>query len=179
MIGRQNIDETLTREEALWKMWSIRSQHFEAGKVLKDKVKELNDIDASLKDNEIDHSTERKPERRRLHVEKSIIRNTKLWVNIQQAAEATRERLQEEAVVIKDMDNHAFELQDQLTTAQRLARDYEGLYEAKCKEVNVWQTRLSQVLDRILCELCIEEKDAVYEEGTREEIFCWNRPIVI
>ena len=51
------------------------------------------------------------------------------------------------------------------------------LYKLVCKmakEVHVWQERFDLLLDTTLCEICIEEKDELYESDDYQAARDWN-----
>ena len=58
------------------------------------------------------------------------------------------------------------EMRRELNGLKRLNQSYQALYEAKCREVILWHSLLSDVLDLVLCELCTEEKNEAYVEDS-------------
>ena len=58
-------------------------------------------------------------------------------------------------------------------TEVETSRYYEPLYEAMCRERDMWKMRASDFLDLLLCEDCCVEKKEVYYTGSREEIIGW------
>ena len=83
-----------------------------------------------------------------------------------------QKRMEEDEEDIKKIDNRVLEMRRELNCLKRLNQSYQALCEAKCREVILWNSLLSDVLDLVLCELCMEEKNEACGEGTPEEILC-------
>ena len=68
----------------------------------------------------------------------------------------------------------------ELNSFKRLNQSYQELYKANCHELILWHSRLSQLLVLVLCELCMEDKNEAYREGTPEKkLFVGNHVIVM
>ena len=171
------MNDALSLEEARRTRQIRHRQAFDVEQALREKVKELKSVDDCMKDNDMQgqHQTVRNLDKRRLHLEKSIIKHTIRWATIKEEEEMAQKRIQEEGEEdIKEIDNRVLEMRRELNGLKRLNQSYQALYEAKCREVILWHSRLSDVLDLLLCELCMEEKNEAYVEGTPEEILCWK-----
>ena len=121
------------------------------------------------------HQTVQNVDKRRLHLEKSVIKHTTRWATIKQEEEMAQKRIEEEGEKdTEEIDNRVLEMRRELNGLKRLNQSYQALYEAKCREVILWHSRLSGVLDLVLCELCMEEKNEAHVELTPEEILCWK-----
>ena len=169
------MNDTLRLEEARRTRQIRHRQAFDIEQALREKVKELKSVDDCMKDNDMQgqHQTVRNLEKRRLHLETSIIKHTTRWAIIKQEEEMVQKRIEGEEH-IKKIDNRVLEMRRELKGLKRLNQSYQALYEAKCREVILWHSRLSDVLDLVLCELCMEEKNEAYVEGTPEEILFWK-----
>ena len=156
------MNDTLSLEEACRTRQIRHRQAFEIEQALREKVKELKSVDDCMKDNDMQgqHQTVRNLDKRRLHLEKSIIKHTTRWATIKQEEEMAQKRIKEEGEEdIKEIDNRVLEMRRELNGLKRLNQSYQALYEAKCREVILWHSRLIDVLDLVLCELCMHGRE--------------------
>ena len=80
------MNDALSLEEARRTRQIRHRQAFDVEQALREKVKELKSVDDCMKDNDMQgqHQTVRNLDKRRLHLEKSIIKHTTRWATIKQ-----------------------------------------------------------------------------------------------
>ena len=135
-----------------------------------------------MKDNDMQgqHQTVHNLDKRRFHLDKSIIKHTTRWATIKQEEEMAQKGVEEEGQEdIKEIDSRVLEMRRELNGLKRLNQSYQALYEAKCREVMLWHARLSDVLD-LLCVNCARKRkmNALWK-GRPKRFFVGNHPIVI
>ena len=102
-----------------------------------------------MKDNDMQgqHQIVQNLDKRRLNLEKSVIKHTTRWATIKQEEEMPQKRIEGEED-IKEIDNRVLEMRRELNGLKRLNQSYQALYEDKCdsREVILWHSRMSDVL---------------------------------
>ena len=174
------MNDALSLEEARRTRQIRHRQAFDVEQALREKVKELKSVDDCMKDNDMQgqHPTERNLDKRRLHLEKSIIKHTTRWATIKQEEEMAQKRIQEEGEEdIKEINNRVLEMRRELNGLKGLNQSYQALYEAKCREVTLWHSRLSETCCCVNCTW--KRKTKPMWKARPKRFFAGNRPIVI
>lgn len=129
--------------------------------VMTEKVKELDAIDANIARQEKNGEwrVARDLAARRFLVQTSIVKVIKRWIQAPNLA-----------TMVKAVEAP---ISESTQTDAKTSGYYEPLYEAMCRERDVWKIRTSELLDLLLCDHCKLEKQEVYHTGSNEEIIDW------
>lgn len=139
--------------------------------IMTDKVKELDAIDKNIayQEKQGEWQIARDLAARRFHVENSIVKYTRRWINGESLGDYLKAI---EAPLISVSKATQTEVSGE--EKARITSRFETLYDAICRERDMWQGRCSDLLDLCLCDDCKVQKEEVYYTGSREEIICWK-----